>query len=144
MLELRDGTRTNWQVSITYTDLHKINPKWLVHSYNTFGARTSHGQLRLTIFTRAQTWGEATTFPLIVYSAALHGGHIQMTFCPKTPKWMSQPHFGLNVRVKPTLPKVGTWSPPGLPKTQSPSWRGKTPCIGVFFVTLERYWSVNV
>jgi hypothetical protein len=30
---------------------------------------------------------------------------------------LSQPHFGLSVRVKPTLPKVGTWSPPGLPKT---------------------------
>jgi hypothetical protein len=34
---------------------------------------------------------------------------------------MLQPHFGLSVRVKPTLPKVGTWSPSGLPKTQSPS-----------------------
>jgi hypothetical protein len=31
---------------------------------------------------------------------------------------MSQPHFGLSVKVKPTLPKVGTWSPPGLPKIQ--------------------------
>jgi hypothetical protein len=30
---------------------------------------------------------------------------------------LSQPHFGLSVRVKPTLPKVGTWSPSGLPKT---------------------------
>ncbi len=38
---------------------------------------------------------------------------------PKITTWgMSQPHFGLSVRVKPTLPKVGTWSPPGLPKTQ--------------------------
>jgi hypothetical protein len=32
---------------------------------------------------------------------------------------LSRPHFGLSVRVKPTLPKVGTWSPPGLPKIQS-------------------------
>jgi hypothetical protein len=32
---------------------------------------------------------------------------------------VSQPHFGLSVRVKPTLPKVGSWSPPGLPKIQS-------------------------
>jgi hypothetical protein len=32
---------------------------------------------------------------------------------------LSQPHFGLSVRVKPTFPKVGTWSPPGLPKIQS-------------------------
>ncbi len=51
---------------------------------------------------------------------------------------MLQPHFGLSVRVKPTLPKVGTWSPSGLPKTQSPSWRAKTPCIGVFLVSLEK------
>jgi hypothetical protein len=61
-----------------------------------------------------------------------------------TSLWVSQPHFGLSVRVKPTLPKVGTWSPPGLPKTQSSSWRAKTPCIGVFLVSLERSWSVDV
>jgi hypothetical protein len=30
---------------------------------------------------------------------------------------LSQPHFGLSVKVKPTLPKVGSWSPPGLLKT---------------------------
>jgi hypothetical protein len=35
---------------------------------------------------------------------------------------VSQPHFGLSVRVKPTLPKVGTWSPSGLPKTQKTIW----------------------
>jgi hypothetical protein len=28
--------------------------------------------------------GEATTFPLIVYFVPLHGGHIQMVFCPGT------------------------------------------------------------
>jgi hypothetical protein len=32
---------------------------------------------------------------------------------------MSQPHFGLSVKVKPTLPKVGSWSPSGLSKIQS-------------------------
>ncbi len=34
--------------------------------------------------------GEATTFPLIVYSAALHGGYIQMAIFPRTPKWESR------------------------------------------------------
>jgi hypothetical protein len=67
---------------------------------------------------------------------------------PQTPRWLpgsvSQPHFGLSVRVKPTLPKVGTWSPPGLPKIQSSSWRAKTLRIGVFLVSLERSWSVDV
>jgi hypothetical protein len=30
---------------------------------------------------------EATTFPLIVYYVPFHKAHIQMAFCPKTPKW---------------------------------------------------------
>ncbi len=38
---------------------------------------------------------------------------------------LSQPHFGLSVRVKPTLPKVGSWSPPGLPKIQRSIARGQ-------------------
>ncbi len=40
-----------------------------------------------------------------------------------------QPHFGLSVKVKPTLPKVGSWSPPGLPKTQSAISGIKSPRI---------------
>jgi hypothetical protein len=51
---------------------------------------------------------------------------------------LSQPHFGIGVRVKPTLPKVGSQSLPGLPKIQSSSSRVKTPRIGVFFIPLER------
>jgi hypothetical protein len=57
--------------------------------------------------------------------------------------FLSQPHFGLSVRMKFTLPKVGTWSPPGLPKTQSSIVGVKTPCIEVFFIPLERFWSVD-
>jgi hypothetical protein len=59
-------------------------------------------------------------------------------------KVLSQPHFGLSVRMKLTLPKVGTWGPPGLPKTQSSIARVKTPCIGVFFISIERSLSVDV
>jgi hypothetical protein len=33
--------------------------------------------------------GEATTFPLIVYYVVAHKAHIQMAFCPETPKWES-------------------------------------------------------
>jgi hypothetical protein len=29
---------------------------------------------------------------------------------------VSQPHFGLSVRMKLARPKVGTWNPLGLPK----------------------------
>jgi len=34
--------------------------------------------------------GEATTFPLIVYFATLHGGYIQMVIFPETPEWESR------------------------------------------------------
>jgi hypothetical protein len=40
--------------------------------------------------------------------------------------------------------KVGTWSPSWLLKTQSLIAGVKTPCIGVFLISLERSWSVNV
>jgi hypothetical protein len=42
---------------------------------------------------------------------------------------LSQPHFEASVRMKLTFPKVGTWSPLGLPKTQSLIARVKQPCI---------------
>jgi hypothetical protein len=40
---------------------------------------------------------------------------------------LSQPHFGQSVRMRLTLPKVGTWSPLGLPQFQSSTTEGKTP-----------------
>jgi hypothetical protein len=43
-----------------------------------------------------------------------------------------------------TLPKWGLGSPPRLPKLQSRIAGVKTPCIGVFFISLESYESVNV
>ncbi len=43
---------------------------------------------------------------------------------------VSQPHFGLSGRMKLTLPKVGTWSPLGLLKTQSLSSRVKHLALG--------------
>jgi hypothetical protein len=57
---------------------------------------------------------------------------------------MSQPHFEASVRMKLTFPKVGTWSPPGLPKTQSLIAGVQTPHIEVFFIPLKRFWSVDV
>jgi hypothetical protein len=57
---------------------------------------------------------------------------------------LSQPHFGLSVKMKLTLPKVGTWSPLGLLKIQSSISGVETPRIGVFFIPLERSWSVDV
>jgi hypothetical protein len=49
-----------------------------------------------------------------------------------------QPHFEASVKMKLTLPKVGTWSPPGLPKPQSSIPRVKTLDLEVIFTPLER------
>jgi hypothetical protein len=59
--------------------------RWLVHSLNTFGARISHGEPWTHKTHHDLDLGEATTFPHIVFSIALHGGHIQMGV-PKFPQ----------------------------------------------------------
>jgi hypothetical protein len=46
--------------------------------------------------------------------------------------------------MKLTIPKLGLGSPLGFPKLQSSIPRVKTPCIGVFFISLESYLIVNV
>jgi hypothetical protein len=51
---------------------------------------------------------------------------------------LSQPHFEASVRMRFALPKVGTWSPSELPKTQSSIAGVKTPRLEVFFIPLER------
>jgi hypothetical protein len=61
--------------------------RWLVHSLSTFGAKTSHGQPRTHKTHHGPNLGEVTTFPLIVFFIAFHGGHIQMAFCPGIPTW---------------------------------------------------------
>jgi hypothetical protein len=57
---------------------------------------------------------------------------------------MSQPHFEASVKMKLTLPKVGTWSPSGLRQLQSSITEVKTHGLEVFFILLERPWSVDV
>jgi len=46
--------------------------------------------------------------------------------------------------MKLTLPKWGPGSPPGLSELQSSIVEVKTPRIGVFFISLESYRSVDV
>jgi hypothetical protein len=46
--------------------------------------------------------------------------------------------------MTPTLPKWGLESPPGLLKLQSRIVGVKTPRIGVFFISLKSYESVDV
>jgi hypothetical protein len=66
--------------SLTHTGLHTTHTKWLVHSWNTLGARMSHGLTRTHKTHHGPDLGEATTFPIIVYSVAGHGAYIQMAF----------------------------------------------------------------
>jgi len=61
-----------------------------MHSLSTFGAKTSHMQTQTHKTHHSSDLGETTTFPLIVYFVPLHEAHIQIAFCPKTPKWDSQ------------------------------------------------------
>jgi hypothetical protein len=58
-----------------------------MHSLSTFGAKTSHKQIRTHKIHHDLDLVEATTFPLIVYYVPLHEAHIQMTFCLRTPIW---------------------------------------------------------
>jgi hypothetical protein len=60
------------------------------------------------------------------------------------PPTMSQPHFEGSVRSPLTLPKMGLGSPPGLLKIQNSIAGVKTPRLEMFFISLERSWSVNV
>jgi len=90
MLELRDGTRKSWQTSFTQTGLHTTHKKWSMHSWSTFGAKTNHEQHGHIRLTTARTWGEATTFPLIVYYVASHEAYIQMAFLSRD-SWVGVP-----------------------------------------------------
>jgi hypothetical protein len=85
MPELRDGTRKKWQASLTHMDLHKTNTKWLVHSWNTFGARTNHGQLGHTRLTTAWTWGKSPPSPYSILCASPRGPHPNGLFVPRLP-----------------------------------------------------------
>jgi hypothetical protein len=61
-----------------------------------------------------------------------------------TPRVLSQPHFGQVWGWDSHSQKVGTWSPSGLLQLQSSTAEGKTPRLEVFFMPLERPWSVDV
>jgi hypothetical protein len=69
-----------------------------MHSCNTFGARTSHGQTRTHKIHHSSNLGEATTFPLIVYFVPSHETNTQTSFCPRIPKWESWNSHNQNFR----------------------------------------------
>jgi hypothetical protein len=57
---------------------------------------------------------------------------------PRKMPMLLQPHFEASVRMRLTLPKVGTWSPSGLLQLQSSISGVKTPRLEVVFTILER------
>jgi hypothetical protein len=63
---------------------------WLECSWNTFGARTNHGQTWTYKTHHNSDLEEATTFPFIVFSMPNHRTCTQMSFCPKlgVPKFL--------------------------------------------------------
>jgi hypothetical protein len=88
----------------TYTNQ---TTSWVMHSWSTFSAwtshghtRTSHGHTRTHKTHHGPNSKEATTFALIVFFVINHGGYIQMSFCPRTSK------LGI-----PKFPKLGLKTP---------------------------------
>jgi hypothetical protein len=69
----------------TQTYINQIT-SWLVHSWSTFGAWTSHKQTWIHKTHHNVNLGEANTFCHIVFSMLSHKACIQMSFCPKIPK----------------------------------------------------------
>jgi hypothetical protein len=86
MLKLQNGDWDEWQLSQLFTQTYtNQTTSWLVHSSSTFGARTNHGQTQIHKTHHSLDLGEATTFPLTVFSMLGHGACMQMSFCPRTP-----------------------------------------------------------
>jgi hypothetical protein len=87
---------------------------------------------------------KTTTTPYWVYQK-LHGCMTRcMCMYVHLPLYLSQPYFGQVWGWSPTLGKSWDWSPPGLPKTQKTIWKTKTPRIGMFLVSLEMSWNVDI
>jgi hypothetical protein len=57
-----------------------------MHNWSTFGARINHEQTWTHKTHHTPNLGEATTFPLVVFSLHGHGAYTQMSFCLKTSK----------------------------------------------------------
>jgi hypothetical protein len=122
---------------------------WLVCSWSTFGARMNHGHSRTHNIHHGLNLGEATTFPLIIFFgrwATMQIIYLSTLLQRPSATFLCvlccrNPTLGLRMQL--TLPKVGKWSPPGLPKTQKIIWGVKSPCIGAFFISMEMSWSVH-
>jgi hypothetical protein len=61
-----------------------------MHSWNTFGAQMNHMHTWIHKTHHGPDLGEATTFPLIIFSMIAHGDCTQMSFFLGPPSWESQ------------------------------------------------------
>jgi hypothetical protein len=109
------GWGLGWMTSrsITHMGLHKPNTSCLMHSWNTFGARTNHGQTQTHKTHHGLNSGEATTFPLIVFSMPSHRANTQVG----VPKLLK---LGLSQLWRPITLSVNLWLRWGLKKGYSP------------------------
>ncbi len=87
------------QALATYSNLHQTNLQVGQFTFwSTFSAKISHGQLQTHKTDHGPNSGEATTFPHIVFFMPPCDTHIQMVFCPMTPKEESRNYHGLDSR----------------------------------------------
>jgi hypothetical protein len=86
MLELWDGDYAKWQASqlFTWTYVNQTT-SWLMQNWNTFNAWMSQGHTWTHKIHHNPNLGEATTFPLILFSMISHKGYPNVIFS-KTPK----------------------------------------------------------
>jgi len=95
----------------------KTNTSWLELILHPFGVGTSHGWPWTHLTHHGLDSGEATTFPDILFSALLHGSHIQMALFPGTPKeesWncpgLDSRDFGHSYLLAPTFDWSEVWT----------------------------------
>jgi hypothetical protein len=67
---------------IIHMNLHNPTISWLMHSWNIFGAQTSHEHTWTHKTHHGLDLKEATTFPLYYSLWLAMGANIQMSFCP--------------------------------------------------------------
>jgi hypothetical protein len=84
MLELQYETRKNDKHRLFTQTYTNQTTSWLMHSWSTFGARTSHERPQTHKTHHDLDLGE------VGYFAPLHKDDIQMAFCPGPPKWESR------------------------------------------------------
>jgi hypothetical protein len=84
--------------------LHTTHTRWLVHSWSTFGARTSHGQHGHTRLTMARTWGKPPPSPYSILWTSPRGPHPNGFSLPGLPRLWSpvtlQADFGSKCGLK--------------------------------------------